>query len=417
MADPSSTAALVTRYAQQFDAVVGATGHTVSSPLGAWLLVALAAPLTTGDERAEVEAVLGTTADDAHARAAALLAQPHDAVAHAVAVWHREELVRPAFTEWSDSLHDVETGPVPSQEGADRWTSEHTKGLIEHFPAEIDELSALVLASALATKVQWTTPFGRVPSVFLDAELSPAPGSWGTLVQRVLAAPRTGHDIGVVDTERVGQVGVHAAESADGLVVVSVMADPDRPRHDVRVAALDVATALVCGDTTSARRIGIADLPVGPHGAWELREETVDRDRQPAAERTEAFLPAWGADAQHDLAGVAAPGIAPTLTTLAALVASGDGPPDMSAVQAAVARYTSEGFEAAAVTAMVARTLSRPKHTHTQRVLTVRFDRPYAVVAVARDDAAPTPADSRGWHGVPVFSAWVETPAEAEASA
>ena len=48
-----------------------------------------------------------------------------------------------------------------------------------------------------------------------------------------------------------------------------------------------------------------------------------------------------------------------------------------------------------------------------RRTLHLRFDRPYAVVAVAvRPEPEVAAAVDEGWYGLPVFSAWVAEPAE-----
>jgi hypothetical protein len=84
-----------------------------------------------------------------------------------------------------------------------------------------------------------------------------------------------------------------------------------------------------------------------------------------------------------------------------------------------MARYSRTGFEAAAVTAMAARVAARIPARH--RVAELRFAHPYAVVAIATDPAVP-PADRERygaggspWRGVPVFSAWVSAPDDADA--
>jgi hypothetical protein len=409
-----STASLVARYADRFDAAMGATGHTVASPLGAWLLVALAAPLTTGAERVAVEEVLGTDADDAHSRVTELVAHAHPAVGHAVAVWHRAERVRPVFSEWSASLIDVETGTVPTPQAADHWVAEHTNDLVEHFPVPIDDLTAIVLASALATKVNWTVPFETVSSRMLmtDHEWPPPPDSWAAQVQTALQTPDDGHEVHVFDTERAGPVGVHAAAAREGLLVVSVIADPSVARPDVRAAAHDVAATLCGIASPSARRIALADLPLGRGHSWIVIDVEVDADRDPRAEASTAVLPAWACRADHDLLAVGAPGVPETLAAIADLIDDSAGPPDVKAGQGVAARITAEGFEAAAVTALEGLELggSIPARTLRRRSLAMSFGRAYAAVAVARDDAAPTP---QGWHGVPVFSAWIEEPAEA----
>src|SRR4029450_10150521 len=67
------TATLIARYAERFNAAFADGEHAVTSPLGAWLLLALVAPSADGDRKARLEEVLGTTAEDAFARATALL--------------------------------------------------------------------------------------------------------------------------------------------------------------------------------------------------------------------------------------------------------------------------------------------------------------------------------------------------------
>ena len=49
----------------------------------------------------------------------------------------------------------------------------------------------------------------------------------------------------------------------------------------------------------------------------------------------------------------------------------------------------------------------------------MRFGHPFAVVAVASDDLGVPPRDrvANPWHGLPVLSAWVSEPAEAEPTA
>ena len=48
---------------------------------------------------------------------------------------------------------------MPSQTAADVWAADNTDGLIDHFPLPMSEDTLLVLASALATKVDWHQPF------------------------------------------------------------------------------------------------------------------------------------------------------------------------------------------------------------------------------------------------------------------
>ena len=93
------------------------------------------------------------------------------------------------------------------------------------------------------------------------------------------------------------------------------------------------------------------------------------------------------------------------------------GPDPWEARQAATARYTRTGFEAAAITAMAGRLAMMPRRG-VLRTVELRFGHPYAGVAVTADDylARGGGQAPRGpWDGVPVFSAWVAQPRHLQA--
>jgi hypothetical protein len=151
--------------------------------------------------------------------------------------------------------------------------------------------------------------------------------------------------------------------------------------------------------------LSLFDLPLGDGPFWSVREEMSPHG---PGERCMAVLPAWEVQSMHDLA-------APPLGFAAAAGSLGKGDP-WTAEQAAMARYTRFGFEAAAVTAMAVGLSARMPAM--MRKGELRFGHPYAVIAVAASDP-DAGQDSVGdwpdsWNGVPVFSAWVAKPSEAE---
>src|SRR5262252_3180146 len=93
---------LVAAYALRVHDVAGGQHHIVS-PLGMWLLLALAAPLATGADREALERVLGCDADTARRGAEELLQDPHPALALAFAAWHRGE-IGTALDAWRRAL-------------------------------------------------------------------------------------------------------------------------------------------------------------------------------------------------------------------------------------------------------------------------------------------------------------------------
>lgn len=383
----SQLAACVSGYAARLHATIG-TRHHVASPLGAWLLLALAAPASTGADRAALTDVLGCDVDTAAEVAADLLTNPHPAVASAAAVWTDPAGALPdSFARWREDLPGVvTTGDLPGQAGLDAWAREHTFGLIDRFPIAVTDDLYLVLATALATKVSWRVPFVTAPAVSLGAG-SP----WAGRIERVLRTPPQprGHSQFVTTCQQAGEVIVHVATAADGLEVMSVAGLPDVPSGHVLAGAYDLGAKHAAGLGIDSR--DVASLPLGEHPLWSVREVMAPADS------CAAVLPAWSATSDHNLA-VAGLGFD---AAKHALTRSDD---PWEARQAAMARYTRTGFEAAAVSAVaVARSLHLPaKH----RDVLLRFGYPYAVVAFTTGGAA-------AWDGLPVFSAWVAEPENA----
>jgi hypothetical protein len=419
-------AAPLASYARRFHAVVG-EGHHVASPLGAWLLLALCATPSEGATRQALNATLGCDVADAAALAAELLASPHPLVPAAAAAWLRPGFTTDVVSRWLAGLPpEVEKGPLPSQADLDAWARDHTFGLIESFPLE-ERYLWLVAATVLATRVSWERPFDLAPA----SALGPS-SPWSARLSQVLRTPDgPGHEQFIAATEAVGDVAVHTAHARGGLLVTSVAAAPGVPAADVLAVAYDLAMARAARGTaisataaagpvvggpvvggpvvggTVARR-SLYDLPLGEAPLWVITEQ-----RGGAAERAEkcsAVLPAWSAHSTHDMGD-------PRLGFEAAAHALAPGDP-FKAKQAAMARYSREGFEAAAVSALgIAMSVLTPRQGLI-RTAELRFGHPYAVVAVTADEPGTDPGSAQRagpWHGMPVFSAWVAQPEDAAA--
>lgn len=391
-------AAGVARYAQRLHARIG-SGHHVASPLGAWLLLALAGSASAGPDRATLTEVLGCDVDVARQAAGELLARPHPLVASAAAVWTSPYAPLGApFDSWLDGLPaDVTKGDLPGQAGLDAWAREHTFGLVDRFPLRVNPAVYLVLASALATKVSWENPFTLVPAGSLGAA-SPWAGRLTTVLRTPVRDPR-GHRQFVAATEQAGDVIVHMATAAGGLLVLSVAGLPGISPDRILAAAHQIGSRYATGADVPRRRL--ADLPLGEGPLWVVREVRAQ------SETCTAVLPAWSAVSKHDLSD-------PALGFEAAGKALLPGPHRWAAQQAAVARYSRTGFEAAAVTAGLIAATMRPQRM--QRQAELRFAHPYAVVAFTTDGnegRRPEAARTSPWHGLPVFSAWVSEPEDA----
>ena len=398
-ADTSLLAGPVARYAARLHAIAGPRHHVVS-PLGAWLLLALAGPAAAGPDRDALTEVLGCDVGSAASAAADLLADPHPLVASAAATWTARGFEgTPEFRRWLHGLPaEVSTGALPGQPALDAWAREHTFGLIDTFPLDADS-AVLVLATALATKVSWERPFVLAPASALGSA-SP----WSRELGQVLRTPRgpdvRGHLQFIAMTPDDGDVIVHCATAAGGLGVVSVAAPPEVPAGRVLAIAYDIAHRLAVGAHVARR--DLASLPLGDGPLWSLQEVMAPADG------CTAVLPAWSASTRQDLTD-------PTLGFAAAVRGLVPRAEQWGARQAAMARYSQTGFEAAAATAMVARVAARLPVRH--RMAELRFGIPYAVVAIATEEGAGRngpPAAAGPWTGLPVFSAWVSQPEDAD---
>jgi hypothetical protein len=389
--DTSKVADCVSGYAARLHAAIGPRHH-VASALGAWLLLALVGPASSGGSRDTLTDVLGCDVDSAAEAAAGLLADPHPLVASAAAVWTAAGAELGAgFGPWRDQLPpEVTTGDLPSQADLDAWVSEHSLGLIDRFPIARRDDVYLVLASVLATKVSWQRPFDLAPA----ASLGPA-SPWASQLRQVLhtpTGPASGHTQFIASSPEAGDVIVHMARAAGGLSVVSVAAAPDVAYDRVLAAAYRIGVRLAAG--LRVDRLSLADLPLGEGPLWLVREVAA------TADSCVAVLPAWSATSEHDLS-------APALGFAAAKEALAGTTDPWQARQAAMARYSRTGFEAAAVSALVVALAMRQPGSYREAEL--RFGHPYAVVALT---TAGSGAGSP-WHGLPVFSAWVSEPDDA----
>ena len=395
---------LVAAYALRLHAAAGDRHHVVS-PLGAWLLVALTAPLASGSDRERLERVLGCDAETARRAADELLENPHPALALAFATWHRGD-IGAGLDAWRWALPPcATTSSMPTQAEANAWACEQTRGQIESMPVEINDDSRLLLATAVATEVPWERAFELVSA----AELG---GPWATRVKRVMRRHQKGSVQVVARTEAAGFVGVSRECSRGGLDVISVIAAPDVQAARVIAAAYEVAACFARLPSTAAF-VNAFDLPATSH-AWVVRERVLENFSGPERiERSEVTIPAWTAGTElGDL--IAAPGTGFAEIASAIL---GQLPPDprgdrANATQVARARFDTNGFSAAAVTVLHIIGAMRPTPRRAiERTVEVRFDRPFAVVAATNTDRFSRQGVVL-WRGMPAFGAWVTEPME-----
>ena len=161
---PADLAAPLAAYARRFHAAAG-DGHHVASPLGGWLLLALCGPACTSEAGPELARLLGCAIETAAQTAASLLTHPHPLVSAAAAAWHRPGVMTDALSGWQAGLPAaVENGELRDQAYLDDWARRRTLGMIRRFPVKLTPDIALLLATALATRVSWAQPFDLAPA-------------------------------------------------------------------------------------------------------------------------------------------------------------------------------------------------------------------------------------------------------------
>jgi hypothetical protein len=375
---------------------------SVCSPLGVWLLLAACAPVADGENRHALEGALGCSGDEAHELLSGFLAVPPPALKAAIAVWTSMTDASEAVAAWVRGLPaEVESGYMPTKAEADDWANRKTLGLIKTFPLQIDEMTRVVLASALATKVSWELPFDVTPA----GEHLGTDSPWRGAVKRLLwdRAPRPATMI--ASTSSAGLVAVHPAIAREDLTVISVSADPAVSRDAVLDAAHEIARC-ARGAESPARSCSLFELTIGRGHSWEIAE----RERI-----TDVSLPAWHIEGTLDLRASPRFGAQPALDVTRDMIRPRPGD-QFDAVQAAVASYTRYGFEAAAITSFGVAGAARrlPTETGVERTASFRFDHPYAVVAIAGRPGEDHDDASSALAGLPLFSAWVAAPDEAD---
>jgi hypothetical protein len=410
-------AELVGRYSRRVaPAVLGQhRAASVSSALGVWLLLAACASAAEGEDRLALEEALGCGADEANELLARFMASPPPALVSAIAVWVSVSDATNELAKWVRGLPaEVESGYMPTQGQADEWTQTRTLGLIKSFPLDLNAGVRVVLASALATKVSWRSPFDLVSADEHLAQTSP----WRGAVEELLWDAVPDHATMLTHTRAAGLVAVHRARGEEELTVISVSAARDVPREAVLDAAYELADLARRGDAPDP--VSLFDLPLGAGHSWEITERETKTLR--AGQRVErivgASLPAWHVDGELDLLSSDQFGSQAALETVRRLI--GPRPDDrFDATQVATASFTRYGFEAAAVTAFaIAASLRRDlDQPGVERTAVLRFDHPYAAVAIAGPPMRrPPPGETRprrlGFRGLPLFTAWVHEPAE-----
>ncbi|MFJ9825912.1 serpin family protein [Streptomyces sp. NPDC101160] len=388
-----STVRAVNRLTARWAGALPSDGQdTVLSATGVWPLLAFLADGADGPARGELEDALGMAAGPAAQAARELLAGlgRMRGVGSAIGLWTRPRVALRA--DWAAGLPDATLGRLGADDAAsgrllDAWAAEHTGGLIPAMPVVVDEETELVLAAAQAVRTTWLRPFR-------DGGMYPEYGPWAG--RELAALHRTTallDRVGVAGTA-AGPLTVLKVLGGTGVDVHLLLGPEEAAPGTVLRAGLDVlagAFRAVPGDL----------LPLGEAGPGLNVRHVRSTARDPYLSVTTS---PFSLTADHDLTALHEVFGLTTARddTRGHFPGVSDDPPlsVRQARQAAMARFTAEGFEAAAVTAFGAAGGSAVvRYPYLVRRIDLDFDRPFGFLCVHRTSRLVLTA---GWVQEPV---------------
>ncbi|WP_063009061.1 serpin family protein [Nocardia kruczakiae] len=351
----------------------------VLSGCGIWPLLALLAATACEPARGELTAAAGIPAASAHDAAITLLRriEAAESVRAALGVWVRDDIA--LRDEWIRTLPPGTIAALRGPDGLDDWARRHTDGLIDRFPARIGAATACALATAVVARTAWRQNFH---ADVLEPSSGPWRGHRGPALARYstdlgdAAVLPAGTPVSRVVVRGASDLDVHLLLGADGVTAPAVLA--------AGLGALD--------GSVQTLRPGLGTAAPG----LEVRQVTAVSDT------LRIQVPPFAVRSTHDLLRT------PELFGLTAATTAADNPfPGLSpvalrvtaAAQDVCARFTADGFAAAAVTAVLMEPTGRPPAPAAALMIAVNFDRPFGFLGVHR----PT--------GLVIVAGWIATPA------
>lgn len=157
MGKPINTAKALSHFRKIFHETIDISDHHISSPLGAWMLLAF---LSDGAENGKIEQLLGMNSKNSRKVLARMLAADADGVTALVKGWvnpvdrqrFAKLLERNSFAENIDLR-------IPSKDELDAWVAKETREILTEFPLTPDSSTMAIFASIIATEISWHVPF------------------------------------------------------------------------------------------------------------------------------------------------------------------------------------------------------------------------------------------------------------------
>lgn len=340
------------------------TGNVVASPLGAWLLLTALAVSVDYEAHPGLEQVLETklccSVDEAFTLFEEITKNPD--VHYSAQVWGSGENMKhfPETQKWWERnrlLPTNGTTNLPTQAELDRWAEESTDGLVKEFPVGVKPDTVLIAANAVYSKLAWLHPF----SVIEDTGMQEA---WA--VQKFLSSQN--HSVLFREIRGVTYATVYVGAKTGEQVLLIL------PLEDVETQVLTDAMHSVLVPT-EGQILSYTDVNLIP-GVVEFHKV-----RATAGPVFDLKVPAWSAETKHDLMADESLGFG----SLTDMFESGSAPDEelvVEAAQSAVAKFTAEGFEAAAVTAFSLTRASAMFTSDIQDLVVLKFTKTFGYMCL-----------------------------------
>lgn len=358
----------------------------------AWPLLALLADSADGPGREELEEAVGLSGSDSRAAALELLTllRGMTAVRSALGIWVSERF--PLEPAWRSGLPLGAVGlltgdPAVDAPLLDDWVQQNTDGLVDRLPVGVTDQTAVLLAAAMSVRTRWVRPFTDWGwPITYDA------GPWKERRYHPLSRVSRIMDRVSVTPTKYGEITCLEVLGHEGITVHLVIGEEGRSAGEVLQGGLSARTGWerelgrtpgrAAGGTRA--RTGEA-LQVGDTAPGLLVERVPDDDPD---DRLLVLVPRFRVEGDHDLLKQ------PKVFGLDTVTDTSRGHfPAISAEplavtqakQSAVAMFTADGFEAAAVTAIGAMGAGIPPVLRRRvKQIRVEFDRPFGFVASHR---------------------------------
>lgn len=349
----------INRLSDQWCQTLSPEQSSVISGLGVWVLLATLLEGADGPARTELEAATGLEQFEAAATLNDLfsLLEQLDGLRAAIAIWVHESIV--LLPDFVSKFSKVTVDVLPESQGVlDQWAADNTDQLIEKFPAEIDEDTLVLLASALLAKGKWQSPFdeyeGVLTASFAELDLAAVVDDGSTRISRVRIAATNGFD-------------VHLIAGSETDTPASVLS--------AGFAELRKSASVLPGSALKAgEKVGCLEAKVGKAVASSLSVRLNQFHIESSHDLSEHFE-AFGLQAASADDGDHFPGISATPLTV------------RNGAQAATIDFGPQGFEAAAITVMdllLSDCCEGPEEAE-HLLLVSDFDRPFGFIVLHRE--------------------------------